>query len=148
MPKGREWKGMKIALTLPFLFVLANGIVFAQEEITIFSDNTPLVLPATSPAIVEQKVGSVLTGTVHGATSLECTLQNCMTSQNFNGEEFEGQMPPYEAKIQTPSETVVFEPLADTGLPFGLTDLDLVLIAVVVVAIAIVAIVIRDRVNH
>lgn len=136
---------MKIVLALlPILFFIV-GNVEAQEEIEIFSNNTPLILPATSPAIVEQKAGSVLTGTIHGATSLECTLENCMTTQDFNGIKFEGEMPSYEAKIQTSSETVVFEPLADTGLPYGLTVLDVVLMAIGIGAAVIAVVAVKRK---
>lgn len=125
------------------------GVAQAQEEaITIWSDGQPLVLPAQNPAIIQQQVGAFLHGTIRGATTVNCTLQNCMTQQDYQGIQFSGQMPDYRAEIQTSSQTIVFEPQQDSGLPFGLNTTDLALIGVAISAIVITALVVRSRVNH
>ncbi len=99
---------MRLAILLVLLFI--SGVAHAQEEITIWSDGQPLVLPAQNPAIIQQEVGSFLHGTIRGATSANCSLQNCMTQQDYQGIEFSGQMPAYRAEIQTTENTIVFEP--------------------------------------
>lgn len=137
---------MRLAILLVLLFIF--GVAHAQEEVTIWSDGQPLILPAQNPAIIQQQVGAFLHGTIHGATTVNCSLQNCMTQQDYQGIEFSGQMPAYRAEIQTGQSTIVFEPQQDSGLPFGLNITDLALIGVAVVAIVITALVVRSRVNH
>ncbi|MGH2638462.1 MAG: hypothetical protein ACRDF4_04170, partial [Rhabdochlamydiaceae bacterium] len=97
-------------MLLAFATSFFIGYASAQEEITIFSGDQPLVLPNENPAIIQQQVGTFLHGTIRGAITANCTLQNCMTQNDFNGVEFSGQMPAYRAEIQTPQSTIVFEP--------------------------------------
>lgn len=130
------------------MVAIGFGEVAGQEEVTVWDGNTPLVLPDENPAIIQQNVGSYLHGVVKGAATINCSLQNCMTQTDYNGVEFSGVMPSYRAEIQTSSQTIVFEPQQDSGLPFGLNTTDLALVGVAVSAIVITALVVRSRVNH
>ena len=124
---------------------ITTGSAVAQEQITIFSGDTPMVLPNENPVIISQEVGSYLHGSIQGVFGIKCSLQNCLTETNAQGLSFSGQMPSYRAEIQTPESTIVFEPKqADSGLPYGLTMTDIIL-GLVVIGVVVILVVILLR---
>ena len=142
---------MKLTLALTLFFMAGFGAATAQEEIQLWDETgNPIILPNQSPAVLTLKAGEFIHGQVNQAEQVTSTLQNFMTSNSFDGTTtFQGVVPSYQTSLTIGQQQIVIMPAqADSGLPYGLTITDLILIGIVIAVVAVLAIVVKKKLEN
>ncbi|MGI0062472.1 MAG: hypothetical protein ACREBA_08485 [Nitrosotalea sp.] len=132
------------------LVFFAIGVANADSySIQLFDQQgQPIILPDEKVAVIAEPPNMYLHGQVQGAITVTSTLSNFITTTSTDGlTTFSGQTTGYQTELTVGDKVIIIQPKADDPQTiFGLTYLEVGLIAVAIVAILIIAILLtRER---